>query len=64
MEVYLLAKGLVHKLSAVDFHNALVFLKQAFLSGSTLVLHSTDVQSQRATRRVGKKTRLKMIYTY
>lgn len=46
IELYSLAEGLVHEIGVVDFHDALVFLKQAVLSGAALFLHSTDIQTK------------------
>lgn len=42
-----LAERLVHEVSVVDPDDALVLLEQALPPGATLLLHATDVQTQR-----------------
>lgn len=49
-----LAKCLVHQISVVDLDDAFVLFEQALLSWATLLLHISDVQTQRPDRRVTK----------
>lgn len=44
--LYWLAERLVHQVGVVDLDDALVLLKQALLPWTTLLLHTSDVQTQ------------------